>query len=186
MNRRPNSAVSIQRGCPLHASAAAVMNPLSHTFRRACVKSYAGFAAANNRNRLQATARRCYAQAHDEKKRSDIPWLAISVAVTVPAVIYLLRAGPEETQHGAFPKRPLVKKPEEGVEPQSRRDPADVIKPPKSFEGESGAQTTKQQGLTNKETQHPYLYAPGKSEKPEGITDSSKVMGTVSPARGKE
>ena len=63
---------------------------------------------------------------------------------------------------------------------------AGVIKPAKSFLHESGVETTKQQGLTNKETMHPYLYGPGKSEKVEGVTDSAKLLGTVSPERGKK
>lgn len=59
------------------------------------------------------------------------------------------------------------------------------MKPEKSPGKESGTQSGKQQGVSNDETMHPELYASGKSEKDEGVTDSAKVKGTVSPDRGK-
>jgi hypothetical protein len=47
-------------------------------------------------------------------------------------------------------------------------------------------QTSKQQGLSNDDTMHPHLWSSGKSEKPEGVTETAKLKGTVSPERGKE
>lgn len=57
--------------------------------------------------------------------------LFLSAALTVPAAYYLYTAGPQETAHGAGPKRPLVKGPAEGAkvsgEKQSERDPVSAV-----------------------------------------------------------
>lgn len=57
--------------------------------------------------------------------------LFLSAALTVPAAYYLYTSGPQETAHGAGPKRPLVKGPEEGAkvsgEKQSERDPVSAV-----------------------------------------------------------
>ena len=63
---------------------------------------------------------------------------------------------------------------------------ANVIKLVEKIGEKSGTQTSKQQGLSNDDTMHPYLYTSGKSEKVEGVTDTAKLKGTVSPERGKE
>lgn len=47
----------------------------------------------------------------------------------------------------------------------------------------SGATSAKQQGVSNTETKHPELDAPGKSVKGEGETESAKLKGTVSTER---
>lgn len=58
--------------------------------------------------------------------------MVVSVGLTVPAALYLLNSGPQETAHGTGPERPLVKGPKEGSEvteeKQSERDPVrDVL-----------------------------------------------------------
>lgn len=61
------------------------------------------------------------------------------------------------------------------------------MKPGESIGEKSGTETAKQQGVSNDNTSHPDLYAPGKSEKPEnGVADTAKLKGTVSPDRGKD
>lgn len=123
---------------------------LPHTLRRTAITSQTSFAAANIRNRQQVTARRSYAEAHyQERTRGHIPWyddlrfwfdmpsidrpnrLVLSVALTVPAAYYLVRSGPQEKPE--WPKRPLVKGPEEGAkvssEKQSQRDPVSAVLP---------------------------------------------------------
>ncbi|GAM34621.1 hypothetical protein TCE0_015f02313 [Talaromyces pinophilus] len=167
-----------------------ISSRLPHTLRRTAITSKSGF-AASIRNRQQTTTRRSYAEAHyHERKKGRNPWLFLSAALAVPAAYYLYTSGPEETAHGAGPKRPLIKGPEEGAkalgEKQSERDPAHAIKPAESVGGKSGLQTSKQQGLSNDDTMHPHLWSSGKSEKPEGVTETAKLKGTVSPERGKE
>ncbi|KAE8555765.1 hypothetical protein EYB25_000463 [Talaromyces marneffei] len=163
---------------------------LPYTLRRTALMAQSGF-AASIRNRQQVAARRSYAEAHlHDRKKGNAPWLFISVALTVPAAYYLYSLGPEETAHGAGPQRPLVKGPEDGAkvsgEKQSERDPAHAIKPAEKIGEKSGTQTSKQQGLSNDDTMHPQLYTSGKSEKPEGVTETAKLKGTVSTDRGKE
>uniref|UniRef100_A0A093VGJ2 Uncharacterized protein n=1 Tax=Talaromyces marneffei PM1 TaxID=1077442 RepID=A0A093VGJ2_TALMA len=146
---------------------------LPYTLRRTALMAQSGF-AASIRNRQQVAARRSYAEAHlHDRKKGNAPCL-----------------GPEETAHGAGPQRPLVKGPEDGAkvsgEKQSERDPAHAIKPAEKIGEKSGTQTSKQQGLSNDDTMHPQLYTSGKSEKPEGVTETAKLKGTVSTDRGKE
>ncbi|KAF5017021.1 hypothetical protein F66182_11120, partial [Fusarium sp. NRRL 66182] len=105
-----------------------ISSRLAHTLRRTAITAQTGFTAASIRNRQQATTRRSYAEAHyHERKKGHVPWLFLSAALAVPAAYYLYNSGPQETAHGAGPKRPLVKGPEEGAkvsgEKQSERDP---------------------------------------------------------------
>lgn len=46
--------------------------------------------------------------------------------------------------------------------------------------------SSKQHGVSNTETKHPWLETPGKSEKAEGFTETAKLQGTLSPKRPKE
>lgn len=43
--------------------------------------------------------------------------------------------------------------------------------------------SSKQEGLDNQDTSNPFVNEPGKSQKGEGETESSKVKGTVRPER---
>ncbi|EED22865.1 conserved hypothetical protein [Talaromyces stipitatus ATCC 10500] len=175
----------------MRIKAAMMSSRLPRILRGTALSPQARFVAANIRNRQQVIARRSYAEAADnnvhERRKGNFPWLVLSVAITVPAAWYLWSSGPKETSQGAGPKRPAVKGPEEGRqvsgEKQSERDPAHAIKPEGNIGENSGAQTSKQQGVSNDDTMNPYLNAPGKGEKPEGVTDSSKLKGTVSPER---
>ncbi|RAO69644.1 uncharacterized protein BHQ10_005656 [Talaromyces amestolkiae] len=163
---------------------------LPHTLHRTAITAQTGFAAASIRNSQRVITRRSYAEAHyHERKKGNVPWLFLSVALTVPVAYYLYNSRSQETAHGAGPKRSLVKGREEGAkvsgEKQSERDPAHAIKPIENIGKKSGTQTAKQQGVSNDDTMHPELYASGKSEKPEGVTETAKLKGTVSLDRGK-
>ncbi|KAL1965700.1 hypothetical protein VTN77DRAFT_5200 [Rasamsonia byssochlamydoides] len=173
-------------------------------------------------------ARRFYANQAGHgapQKKSDLPWLITSLALTVPAAVYLYNSGPPETEHGIGPQRPVMKgddgphdhkkapqpapeeveekKPEEekpaeevseeeaapaaeeGDNRPSERDPPRAYKGAESPAVKSGAQSAKQQGLSNTETKHPWLESSGKSAKAEGDTDSAKLQGTLAPERPK-
>ncbi|QKX58318.1 uncharacterized protein TRUGW13939_05440 [Talaromyces rugulosus] len=142
-----------------------------------------------------SSARRSYAsQASQQSKSSEIPWMVGSIVITVPALFYLLKSGPAETLHELKPHRSITNEierheQEKGIqdsrksEKPSERDPPKAIRPPTDPGKNSGAQSAKQQGLTNTETKHPSLETPGKSVKAEGETETAKVMGTVSPER---
>jgi hypothetical protein len=59
----------------------------------------------------------------------------------------------------------------------------DAYKTPDSPAAKSGAQSAKQEGVSNTETKNPRIDEPGKSRKPEGHIESAKAAGTVAPER---
>ncbi|CRG84124.1 hypothetical protein PISL3812_01453 [Talaromyces islandicus] len=143
------------------------------------------FAAAAS----SSSACRSYAsQASQKSKSSEIPWMVGSIVLTVPALLYLLNSRPE-VPHGLKPHRSVTEEVEaheedsKKSEKPSERDPAKATRPPTDAGKNSGAQSAKQQGLSNTETKHPNLEDPGKSVKAEGETDTAKLKGTVSAQR---
>ncbi|KAF7588970.1 hypothetical protein BBP40_004972 [Aspergillus hancockii] len=62
--------------------------------------------------------------------------------------------------------------------------PSNVDKPASRGEPGGAASTSgKQEGLSNTDTDNPYVNEPGKSVKSEGETETAKVKGTVTPER---
>ncbi|KAL3469296.1 hypothetical protein BJX99DRAFT_241627 [Aspergillus californicus] len=107
--------------------------------------------------------RRTYATEPDPSKRnSNSTWMVITAALGIPAAYYLLQG------NSARPAKP----PSEQDQPASRKGPSDV-----------NSMSSKQEGLDNADTSHPYVNEPGKSVKGEGETETAKVKGTVSPKR---
>lgn len=92
----------------------------------------------------------------------------------------------EKAQEDAAPAEQAAEQPadtaEEGEKP-SEYDPGKAQRAPKGPGEFSGATSAKQQGVSNTETKHPELDAPGKSVKGEGETESAKLKGTVSTER---
>ncbi|OOF99205.1 hypothetical protein ASPCADRAFT_204870 [Aspergillus carbonarius ITEM 5010] len=64
------------------------------------------------------------------------------------------------------------KAPSEADQPASRKEP-----------GSSATISSKQEGLSNTDTDNPFVNEPGKSQKGEGETETAKVKGTVAPDR---
>ncbi|KAL4900096.1 hypothetical protein BDW74DRAFT_162371 [Aspergillus multicolor] len=87
--------------------------------------------------------------------------MIIGAALGIPAAFYLLK--------GKGDTHPT---PSEKDKPATRKAPA----------GE-GSISSKQEGLSNADTSHPYVNEPGKSITGEGETETAKFKGTVSPQR---
>ncbi|OQD73585.1 hypothetical protein PENDEC_c014G05089 [Penicillium decumbens] len=107
-------------------------------------------------------------------------WLKVSL-VGIPASYFLWRmlrpkSGDISGQHhGAnqeYKEGAEGNRPSDYDKPRSRGDPNGV-----------GSMSSKQEGLDNQDTSNPFVNEPGKSQKGEGETESSKVKGTVRPER---
>ncbi|GLA28290.1 hypothetical protein AnigIFM63326_005861 [Aspergillus niger] len=183
-----------------------------HILRASARAVGAGINVAARRPPTQQFARRGYAQSHDAPKSSDLPWLIASLGLGVPTAFYLLQSGPKKTPHhgheahGAGHVEKEEKAPAGEATPQPDRDaeqktdtsssstestPSTDGKPPSEADqpssrkdsGNSATISGKQEGLSNTNTDNPYVNEPGKSAKGEGETESAKVKGTVSPER---
>ncbi|KAL4913095.1 hypothetical protein BDW62DRAFT_205898 [Aspergillus aurantiobrunneus] len=107
--------------------------------------------------------RRAYATEPGPPQRSNnSTWMVITAALGIPAAYYLLQGN---SSRGSKP-------PSEIDQPATRKDPAG-----------GASMSSKQEGLSNANTDNPYVNEPGKSVKGEGETETAKVKGTVSPAR---
>ena len=87
--------------------------------------------------------------------------MIITAALGIPAAYYLFM--------GRGDTHPT---PSEKDQPASRKAPAG-----------GNSISSKQEGLSNKDTSNPYINEPGKSITGEGETESAKFKGTVSPQR---
>ncbi|KAL2819960.1 hypothetical protein BJX63DRAFT_428287 [Aspergillus granulosus] len=118
------------------------------------------------RTRTTITPRRTYTSkpTPPESRNSNTTWLVITAALGIPAAYYLLQGNSSRGSSTTLPSSQ--------DQPATRKAPA-------------GANTmsSKQEGLDNADTSHPYVNEPGKSVKGEGETETAKVKGTVSPSR---
>ncbi|KAL5333299.1 hypothetical protein BJX70DRAFT_403693 [Aspergillus crustosus] len=106
---------------------------------------------------------RHYARApEDPKTSSNTTWIAISAAIALPAGYFLLSSRSAKT-----PATPSV---------------VDEAAPRKEAGG-SNTMSSKQEGLSNATTDHPYINEPGKPVKGEGEAETAKLKGTVSTTR---
>ncbi|KAL2827807.1 hypothetical protein BDW59DRAFT_160115 [Aspergillus cavernicola] len=96
------------------------------------------------------------------QRSTNSTWMAITAALGIPAAYFLLQG------NGARPSTP----PSDKDQSASRKAPAGV-----------NSMSSKQEGLDNADTSHPYVNEPGKSVKGEGETETAKVKGTISPNR---
>ncbi|KAL4735400.1 hypothetical protein BDV11DRAFT_196114 [Aspergillus similis] len=116
---------------------------------------------AINTTRPQVTRRTYASEPAPQQGGSNSTWMIITAALGIPAAYYLFV--------GRGDSHPT---PSEKDQPASRKAPAG-----------GGSMSSKQEGLSNKDTSNPYVNEPGKSITGEGETETAKFKGTVSPQR---
>ncbi|KAL3488427.1 hypothetical protein BJX62DRAFT_212102 [Aspergillus germanicus] len=137
---------------------------------------------AITRPKTTTTARRGYASAEPtppEARRSNTTWLVITAALGIPAAYYLLQGNSTRGASSSGPQSgPGVSSGSPTTPPASQDQPASRKAP-----SDPNTMSSKQEGLDNADTSHPYVNEPGKSMKGEGETETVKLKGTVSTDR---